>query len=156
MAKVEGGYQMTLSWVPLHEKHLPSNAVCAGDNVYVGRGMMGSEMVPGKYVQGHSTLYVPYGGQEVSVHHPEILCVTGQGYGQFYTWEFARDGNVPNSSVCAAIAGDGNPVFVARGRVQGEVCVGKMHAGHNSAYFPWGGQEIPMREYEVLVWRKKN
>ncbi|KAA0195102.1 hypothetical protein FBUS_11250 [Fasciolopsis buskii] len=72
-----------------------------------------------------------------------------------YKWSPAEDGNVPKNSVVAAVAGDGEPVYIARAEVEGEKVVGKVHSGHTNAYFPYGGREVPIENYEVLVWMKK-
>lgn len=81
MAKVESGYQITLSWVPVINRNIPGNAVRAGSDLYVIRGQMGDEWVPGKYICSHGVGYVPYGGQEVAKDDVEVLCVTGCGSG---------------------------------------------------------------------------
>ncbi|KAA3674089.1 uncharacterized protein DEA37_0014322 [Paragonimus westermani] len=71
-----------------------------------------------------------------------------------YRWKPDSDGHVPEDAVVAGVANDGAPLFIARGRINDEPVVGKLHFGHPCAYFPYGGEEIAQDNYEILVWMK--
>ncbi|VDQ09995.1 unnamed protein product [Trichobilharzia regenti] len=71
-----------------------------------------------------------------------------------YGWEEASGGHIPKNAIVAGISKDGSPLYVVKGYVGGELCIGKLHDGHPCAYLPWGGKENRVDEYDVLVWRK--
>ncbi|KAA3679827.1 uncharacterized protein DEA37_0008843 [Paragonimus westermani] len=73
MARYGDGFQMTLSWVPAKDGHVPKHAIEAGPGVYVCRADHDGEKVPGKLHFGHPCAYFPYGGQEVSRDEYEVL-----------------------------------------------------------------------------------
>nr|AMP43489.1 DM9-2 [Fasciola gigantica] len=155
MAKCGSGLQMTLSWVPASNGIVPQGAIDIGQNIFVARAMHAGEFIPGKLTPAAGQTYVPYAGVEHGVPQYQVLCVTGVNCGKCYKWSPAEGGHVPKNSVVAAIAGDGGPVYIARAEVEGEKLVGKVHSGHSNAYFPHKGKEIPVANYEVLVWMKK-
>lgn len=45
---------------------------------------------------------------------------------------------------------NGEPIYVIRSNFQGGIIPGKLLSSHGIAYVPWGGQENPCPEYEVL------
>ncbi|THD24981.1 hypothetical protein D915_004249 [Fasciola hepatica] len=155
MAKCGSGLQMTLSWVPASNGIVPPGAIDIGQNTFVARAKHAGEFIPGKLIPSAGQTYVSYAGVEHGVPQYEVLCVTGVNCGNCYKWSPAEGGHVPKNSVVAAIAGDGEPVYIARAELEGEKLVGKVHSGHDNAYFPHKGKEVPVENYEVLVWIKK-
>ncbi|THD20226.1 Natterin-4 [Fasciola hepatica] len=155
MAQCGHGFQMTLSWIPEGNGRVPRNPVDAGQGVVVIRGRHGQEVLPGKLVPGQVVGHVPYGGKEFPVDEYEVLCETGIKCGKCYDWVPAQNGQVPPNAVVASVASDNSPLYVARNQMEGDTVVGKVHQGHTSAYFPFGGQEVPREQYEVLVWMMK-
>ncbi|OON18075.1 hypothetical protein X801_06077 [Opisthorchis viverrini] len=150
------GYQMTLSWIPCQNGNVPNAAVDAADGggIYVCRAAHSGDDIPGKVVPVFGKAYVPYGGEEHEKYSYEVLCVTGSHGGGFYTWKADSGGGVPKRAVIGGFSSSGEPLYVARGYVDGERVVGKVHDGHQCAYFPHGGREIACDDYEVLVWEK--
>ncbi|CAH8433289.1 unnamed protein product [Heterobilharzia americana] len=69
---------------------------------------------------------------------------------QSYSWLPSSAGNVPEKALQAGETSSSEPLFVARGMVNGEMCIGKVHPSHGCAYFPWGGDEHAVQHYEVL------
>ncbi|KAH8855278.1 hypothetical protein KSF78_0001956, partial [Schistosoma japonicum] len=155
MAKIGKGIQIPLSWVPATDGNVPHNAVNVSGDIYVIRSKHDGHWIPGKAVIGHNTAYYPMNGQEIKTREYEVLCDTSlSGHNKGYEWESESGGNVPKNAIIAGMSGN-DPLYIARGSVNGEVCVGKVHYGHNCAYFPWGGNEHSVNDYEVLVWKKK-
>ncbi|KAM3172430.1 hypothetical protein ACTXT7_014550 [Hymenolepis weldensis] len=76
MAKVGRGFQVGLSWVPLMEGRIPPKAISIGDRIFVARGRIDNELIPGKYVEKYATCYVSHGGVEHELSECEILCDT--------------------------------------------------------------------------------
>ncbi|CAH8430126.1 unnamed protein product [Heterobilharzia americana] len=154
MAKVGRGLQIPLSWIPGSSGFCPPGAISV-DDVYIIRSKHSGELLPGKLVPMHGKCYCPYGGRELESIDYEVLCescIPGSSKG--YSWEIACGGDVPKHAIVAGIAKDGEALYIAKGNVNGETCIGKIHEGHPCAYLPWGGQEHSVYEYEVLVWRK--
>ncbi|KAF7253010.1 hypothetical protein EG68_08987 [Paragonimus skrjabini miyazakii] len=141
MAKCGDGYQMTLSWVPDKDGHVPKHAIEAGPGVYVCRAEHDGEKMPGKVVTEHKCAYVCYAGQEHQKNKYEVLCNTAVDCHDCYRWKHDSHGNVPKKAVVAGISDDGSPLYI-------------LHFGHPCAYFPYGGEEVSKDDYEVLVWMK--
>lgn len=66
------------TWVGSSNGHVPAGAVLAGNQatgepLYVGRAHHDGSLTVGKIHPGHGCIYVPYGGQEHSILHYEVL-----------------------------------------------------------------------------------
>ncbi|TPP59290.1 DM9 domain-containing protein [Fasciola gigantica] len=155
MARINQGFQAGLSWVHDRDGNVPSNAIDAGDGIYIGRLMHDGDMLPAKVVPRLGKAYVCHGGREHEYHSYEVLCDTkAPGTQKCYLWEHARSGHVPKYAVLAGLSESGDPIYVARSEIDGERVVGKIHSGHDCAYFPYGGREHQKNSYEVLVMKK--
>ncbi|PAA76145.1 hypothetical protein BOX15_Mlig012514g1 [Macrostomum lignano] len=75
------------------------------------------------------------------VNHNDI-----EGIELCLSWHPASNGDIPAGAVKA-----GEDCYVARAKHEGEWVPGKLSAGHTSAYVPYGDEEVPYSEYEVLV-----
>jgi len=89
--------------------------------------------------------YVPYGGGEVVKHDYELLA--GYGYG----WVHDSHGNVPGNAVLCGRTSDGEPLFIGRAHHHDSLTPGKIHQSHHCLYIPFGGEEVRIDHYEVLV-----
>jgi len=76
----------------------------------------------------------------------EIKADYATGMESTLSWVRCRDGEIPADAVPI-----GADRFVARGYHEGEVIPGKVAVGHNVCYVPYGGQEVSVPKYEVLV-----
>ncbi|CAH8442849.1 unnamed protein product [Heterobilharzia americana] len=156
MAKIGKGVQIPLSWIPQNGGKCPKNAISVDDGVYIGRCKYGSEFIPGKFTSANGKCYCSYGGNEFEFVECELLCDTSiDNNTKGYEWVKSSGGEYPKNAIVAGIAADGKPLIIARGCVEGYMCVGKVHDGHKFAYMPWGGIENSVADYEVLVWKKK-
>lgn len=78
-------------------------------------------------------------------------------------WEQARDGNIPPGAEAGGHEGYGDPqlpLYVARGRVDGAVHIGKVRSGFSGAHLPVKGAAARVSTYEALLgtqhWAAKN
>uniref|UniRef100_A0A1I8JAC8 DUF3421 domain-containing protein n=2 Tax=Macrostomum lignano TaxID=282301 RepID=A0A1I8JAC8_9PLAT len=145
------GVELCLSWRPASGSEIPDNAADAGGECYVIRAEHKGEWVPGKLVRGQACAYISFGGRELPVQSYQVLvhsCTDRFGIG--FTWAPVRDGVLPQRALVAG-SDRGSPLFVVRGKCNGEVCTGKAVLGHNRAYVPYGGEERALDSFEVLV-----
>lgn len=70
-----------------------------------------------------------------------------------FSWVQAGDGQIADGAVSAG-NDNGEELFVGRAPHDGSITVGKIHPSHGCMYLAYGGQEIPISWYEVLVYRK--
>jgi hypothetical protein len=82
-----------------------------------------------------------------------ITIVKPQGPGQ--RWVKIHDGNeIPPDAVVGGKDGDGSPLFVAHANYGGNWHPGKTRRDWNSTSIEYGGQELNVQDYEVLVGRE--
>ncbi|CAI2723140.1 unnamed protein product [Schistosoma spindalis] len=153
MARIGKGIQSCLSWIHQRDGRVPSNAIDAGHAVYIARIYHSGDLIPGKVVPHLGKAYVSYDGTEYEFDSYEVLCDTKLPHGpqQCYKWERHSNGYVPKYAVVGGITSSNEPLYIAREYINGERVVGKVHESHECAYFPYGGQERKMHQYEVLV-----
>ena len=66
----------------------------------------------------------------------------------------AQGGRVPPGALLAGIEANGDPLYVARPKVDGSDSIGKVNPkAHNVCHVPYGGKEQLVRNYQVLVSR---
>ncbi|XP_018647660.1 hypothetical protein Smp_003610.1 [Schistosoma mansoni] len=130
--------QAHLSWLPAYAKQTPPpHAVAAELNIYVIRGRINDDVIPGKW--------------PVHLDSFEVLCNTQlKPTEHLYGWVSHTGGNVPDNALYAGETQSSEPLYIARRVVNNEMCVGKVHPSHGCAYFPWGGEEHSENSYEVL------
>jgi len=76
----------------------------------------------------------------------QIKADYAQGMEICLSWVRCHNGQIPARAISA-----GHERYVARGYHGGEVIPGKVAIGHDCCYIPYGGQEIKVTDYEVLV-----
>ena len=141
---------MTLTWVKYSEGTCLSGAVLAGydrgNPLYVARAPHEGCLVPGKFHAGYKTTYISWAGKEVGKKENfEILL------GSALEWKSGEDGTVPEGAVEGGRRPDGGPLYVARAKVDGVECVGKLNPQHKFCHMPYGGKEHLVRQYQVMV-----
>uniref|UniRef100_A0A1I8NTG7 Uncharacterized protein n=1 Tax=Stomoxys calcitrans TaxID=35570 RepID=A0A1I8NTG7_STOCA len=141
-------------WVPVTDNYLPGGAVHAGHDcdmstIYVCRAFHNGDILPGKFVSGHGSAYVSYGGQEIPKYSCEMLV------GDNYIWVPAINGFAPGA-VEAGRTSDGEVLYVGRAHYNGSLTCGKIHRSHGCLFIPFGGCEIAVRgNYDILVRRNE-
>lgn len=129
---------------------LPEGAIQAGHDadgtlIYVGRAFHDGDLLPAKVLPDKQVAYVPYGGQEIAKHEYEVLC------GGNVQWVQSGHGDVPPNAVLGGHCGNGEPLYVGRSHFSGSLTPGKVHPSHGNLYIPFGGSEVPIKEYEILI-----
>ncbi|XP_055371659.1 uncharacterized protein LOC129605757 isoform X2 [Condylostylus longicornis] len=129
--------------IPPHSVHAGHDS--DGDTIYVGRSNYNGDWLPAKVIPRKNTAYVCWGGQEIPVHTYDVLCGIG------YSWQPGFAGTVPPGAVSAGATTSGEMLYVGRGHWQGSLTPGKIHPSHRCLYIPYGGQEVRLDSYEVLI-----
>ena len=71
-----------------------------------------------------------------------------------YHWVRARNGAIPDGAVAQGREGPGNggeALWVCRALFEGGLHPGKVRPGLGAANISWGGKEVQVHEYEVLM-----
>ncbi|XP_073833197.1 uncharacterized protein [Musca autumnalis] len=131
-------------------KPLPPFTVVGGHDsdgaiIYVGRAKHNDELLSAKVIPSKGCAYVAWDGQEHSKPHYEVL--KGPGY----SWVKCAYGQMPPNAVMTGHSSDGEAMYVGRADHRGSLCVGKVHPSHCCLYIPYGGQEIRLDHYEILI-----
>ncbi|XP_055921309.1 uncharacterized protein LOC129952619 [Eupeodes corollae] len=138
------------TWVSASGSYVVPGTVHAGqdadgDAIYVGRAYHEGDLLPAKVVPGKGCAYVAWGGQEHVKYDFELL--TGYGYG----WMHGSGGSVAPGAVICGRTSEGEPLYIGRGHHCGSLTPGKIQPSHHCLYIPFGGQEVRLHDYEVLV-----
>jgi hypothetical protein len=129
---------------------LPRDAVLGGRDVdgsqiYVGRASHDGETIPCKVIPTKQVAYISYNGSEISKHNFDILI------GNDVKWKKERNGKIPKGAYPGGQTRGGETLYIGRVDHSRSTTVGKVHASHGCCYIPFGGKEIPFKEYEVLT-----
>ncbi|KAG5669655.1 hypothetical protein PVAND_017539 [Polypedilum vanderplanki] len=129
---------------------LPANAIHAGNDsdgtaIYVGRCYHESDLLPAKVLPSRNVAYVSYGGQEIPKYSYDVLC------GGNVQWIPSSNGVAHSNAVVGGNTGSGETLYIGRAHYQGSVTPGKIHPSHSVLYIPYGGLEVAIPNYEVLV-----
>ncbi|KAL7728461.1 hypothetical protein ACLKA6_005216 [Drosophila palustris] len=139
-----------LRWIDATAGNIPEGAVLGGhdsngDAIYVGRVFRDGEMMPAKVVPAKGTAYAAYAQAEHEVTDIQVLVGAG------YQWIHASHGNVLPNAVGSGPTWDGEILYVGRAHHCDSLTVGKIHPSHGGIYIPFGGEEVKLESYEVLV-----
>ena len=135
---------------------LPQGALCVafeafkggpqGNHLYVARVNHEGSLIPGKFHERNSVAYIPYGGQELNyTDNYEVL--TGGGL----FWVEAKNGELPEGAFQAGHKANGDPLYVAKAKINGADAVGKFNPKLGFAQIPYFGKAHEARNYAVLV-----
>ncbi|CRK89235.1 CLUMA_CG002994, isoform A [Clunio marinus] len=146
---------MVLKWVKGNARSRMSNKALLGGkdsdgaSIYVGRAFHQGVWLPAKFIPSKNACYVPYNGKEVFVQDFEVL----EAKENKFSWEPASDGRIATGAV--STGRDGNDeIYIGRAPYQGSMTVGKIHPSHRCIYLPYGGNEVRLTHYEVLVYKR--
>ena len=94
----------------------------------------------------------PYGGNEYYWTNYEVFCTpTNPGPSATAEWISASNGKIPDGAVAMGCEGDGTPLFAARAKYGSGQHPGKIRHGFNGAHIGYGGNEVVVSTYDVLV-----
>lgn len=130
-------------WVTGRDGYVPPGAVQGGfdgENLYICT----VGFAVGKLAPGHQKCYVPYGGRELGYNKYQVLVVD--------RWKWVPlTGNLPPGAVDGGR--DGETLYVCNAVVAGKWTPGKYPVSHDVCYVPYGGKEIAVRSFNVLISR---
>ncbi|XP_052872525.1 natterin-3-like [Anopheles cruzii] len=144
-------YRQRASWQHCQPNvPLPRNAVLAGHDsdgspLFVGRAIHEGGQLPGKIVANRHIAYVCCNGKEHEKPLFEVLC------GGNVSWQQSGFGQVPPNAVLGGRTSGGEPLYIGRAHHNGSLTPGKVHPSHSALYIPYGGSELNMKNYEILV-----
>lgn len=123
------------TWVGSSNGHVPAGAVLAGNQrtgepLYVGRTHHEGSLTVGKIHTGHGCIYIPFGGQEHSSLHYEVL--VSQQKAQWI--HAAAHGPLPPNPIFVGNDADGSPMYVGRCFHNGDQLPAKVIPSKNVAY----------------------
>lgn len=139
-------------WVPAWNDEVPQDAVPLGHEadgtpLYVARAYFAGGLHIGKVRRGFGAANIPYAGEEVKVNPYEVLYAIGD----LFYWAEGRNGYLPYGAIAMGREQDGTRLYVARAEYAGGLHVGKVRPPYVAAEIPYGGKEIAVTPYEVLV-----
>ena len=122
----------------------PNGREADGARIWTARALHAGGVHPGKVRPAFGAANIPYGGNEIKVANYEVLMEEG-------LWVKASGGRVPDGAVVVGFEADGQPLFLARAAYNGGIHQGKVRLAFGAANISWGGKEVKVADYEVLV-----
>lgn len=141
----------TVSWVHSNVTSvLPRDAILGGRDsdgapIYVGRATHAGAVLPCKILPSKQAAYVGTDFQEILKPNYEVLV------GRDVRWKKDKNGKVPRDAFVAGRTPTGEALYIGRAEHHGSLTIGKVHPAHSCLYIPYGGKEVPIKEYEVLT-----
>ncbi|XP_062566649.1 uncharacterized protein LOC134228965 [Saccostrea cucullata] len=142
-------------WVTTTGSNIPEGAIrggyeADGKPLFIARAQIEGVMTPGKCGNHLPGAHIPYGMKEQIFKQYEVL-VHPSGNPGFLDWQKVSNGNVPPNAYRTD-----NDTYVGRAFYQGSLVPGKVASSepHKCAYIGHGGQEISVKECEVLCQMK--
>jgi hypothetical protein len=138
-------------WVTTTGSYIPEGAIRAGYEadgrpLFIARANMEGIWTPGKCGFHLPGAHIPYGMKEQIINQYEVLVHPANSQG-FYEWQRSSHGNVPPNAYRTD-----HETYVGRAHVSGGLVPGKIATGHphRCAYVGFGGNEVSIKDYEVL------
>jgi hypothetical protein len=130
-------------WMEAADGIIPADALAAGregaDTMYVCQADHQGGIHPGKIRKGFDGCNIGWGGKEVRVPSYSVL-----------TMNWAPD--APNGvAVVGGNESDGQPLYLCRARHQGGVHPGKTRQEFGGCNIGWGGAEVTVPDYTILL-----
>ena len=137
------------TWINASNGAIPTGSAANGneangESLFVARAFLNGGLHPGKIRGEFGAANIPFGGLEVKVAQYEVLINPGR-------WIPAQGGQIPDGAVKLGAEADGTPLYVARAWYQGGLHPGKVRPEFLSANIGFGGKEVKVFEYEVLI-----
>ncbi|GJQ66922.1 hypothetical protein Trydic_g7941 [Trypoxylus dichotomus] len=138
-------------WVSYSSRtNIPANAVeaghdCDGSKIYVGKARFHNDELPCKIVAQRRQAYVAFNSLEHEVQQCEIMVECK------LKWQHCNGVHIPPNAVPGGRTSTGETLYIGRANHGGSLCVGKVHPSHRCLYLPFGGREISVKSFEILV-----
>ncbi|CAL7941809.1 unnamed protein product [Xylocopa violacea] len=146
-ANSAAGYQ----WVRYRgqNSHEPGLAIAGQDAdgriIVVGRTGHESNTLPAKVKLDLGVAYISYAGREYKKTEFEFLKIDN------YRWVHGENGYVPPNAIVVGETYYHEVLYAGRCKVEGVMCIGKVHRSQGVLYVPYRGSEHTCRQYDVLV-----
>ncbi|XP_017961191.1 protein piccolo [Drosophila navojoa] len=142
------GYDL---WMAASPGYTPPDAVYGGHDtdmapLLVCRAYYDGSHIPGKAAPSRGCAYITHAGRELVESRYEVLI--GQAK---YHWVPGYDGSIAAGAVEAGRAFNGEPLYIGRAHYCGSLTPGKIQQSHRCLHIPFGGQEVRITRYEILV-----
>ena len=86
-----------------------------------------------------------YNGQEIPKYSYEILC------GGNTQWVPSGSGSTHPNAVLGGHTTSGETLYIGRAPWMGSLTCGKIQPSHQVLYIPYGGMEVAVGNYEILI-----
>lgn len=107
--------------------------------------MYGCAATPAKVIPCKQACYISYDGKVITNSNFEYLVGCG------FQWVACSNGHIPEGAVVGGNDPSGEVLYVGRANHLGSLQPGKIHSTHKCLYIAYGTEEIPFKQYEVLV-----
>lgn len=147
------GYESPVAkWVSAKRGKIPAGAFIVGQEsngqkLYLCRGNYQGGIHPGKISSTLKDCHIGYGGKERYVSPYEVL-IAPEAFGK---WTNAMNGEVPAGAYVVGHESNGEKLYLCRGNYQGGVHPGKVRWAFKACNINWGGKEVKVNPYEVLI-----
>ena len=136
-------------WKEFKDGALPKQAEIQGKEqggqpLYLVRAKIGNSKTPGKYGKHLGKAHLAFGNKEVQSGAFQVYVGKGK-------WVKSSSGKIPLGAITVGYDADQKPLYAARANYRGGQHLGKMKWGFKGAHIGYGGREIEVSEYEVLV-----
>lgn len=142
-------------WVSGTENNeIPTEAVKGGhehppksEDLFICRAFYGHGLHPGKFRKSFGGCNIGWGGKEYTVGVHEILI------GGDYKWIAAFGGEIPSRAIVSGR--EHSPgleeLYICRAFYENGLHPGKVRSAFKGCHIGWGGKELEVKSYEVLV-----
>ena len=147
-------YRQGNEWIPASNGGIPPRDVVLGGNenngqpLFICSARYNEGRHPGKIRPGFNGCNIPWGGREITVPDYEVLV-----HEHRYGWIPAENGGIPGGAVPGG-GEHGHFLFICHAEFEGGVHPGKLASEFGGCNIPYGGKEITVRSYGVLVHRR--
>lgn len=133
-------------WVDAKDGIIPLNSFVSGaeadgEVLYLCRAKYKRGMHIGKIREGFIGCIIGWGGHEVAV----------KTYQTQVQWLSAKNGVVPENAMPAGFESNGEKLFACRAKYKDGVHTGKVRNALKACSLSYGGREVQVNPYEVLV-----
>lgn len=141
-----------LHWTLLEDtKNVPAGAIkCGtdpdGNDAYVARVNFSEDLLPANFIPAKEGAYAPWSCRAHYIKEDIELLLDAD-----CIWVPASNGNVPENAIVTGYTEMGEDLYTGRAQYEGILLGGKVHRSHGVLYMPFNGQEVNIKEYEVLV-----
>ncbi len=133
-------------WVSASNGTVPAGALESGNEangatLYACRAQHNGGMHPGKVRSAFRACNIGWGGKEIAISNYQVYVI----------WQQAQNGQVPAGAVAGGQEANGEKLYICRGNYQGGIHSGKVRGAFGGCNISWGGKEVKINPYQVLV-----